>query len=99
MEIGCPSLPQKLQGLPMDFLVLEEESLDLEGLPFLGLDCDLEGDYVDVLEGSSWPTKSLMGFSVYFFFTVDDCATNAMFFDPDRESSWESLACSLVNWS
>ena len=59
LETRCPSLPQILQGSPMDFLVLEEDSPDLEELPFLGLDCGLEGDYVDGFEGCTHPTKSL----------------------------------------
>ena len=34
LEIGYPFLPKKLQGSPIKFLVLEQDSLDLEDLPF-----------------------------------------------------------------
>lgn len=36
LETRCPSLPQKLQESPMYFLILEEDSLDMEYFPLGG---------------------------------------------------------------
>ena len=81
----------------MYFLVLEEDSPDLEDLPFW--DYFLAFDLGVGLEELSLPTKSVLCFDFFFNFSVDIWATNAWIFDPIRESNYLSLAYSLVKWS
>ena len=53
----------------MYFLVLEEDSLDLEVLPFR--DCFLASDLGVGLEELSLPDESMLGFGFFFSFIVD----------------------------
>ena len=94
LKIGCPSLPQKLQGSPVYFLVLEEDSLDLEVLPFR--DYFLASNLGVSLEEHSLATEFVLCFGFFFDFSIDVWATNAWVFDPIRESNYVSLDCSLV---
>ena len=81
----------------MYFLALEEDSLDLEDLPFRvgfwGFDLGVG------LEELSLPTESVLCFSFFFYSFVGVWATNACVFDLVRESNYLSLAYSLVKWS
>ena len=69
LETGYPSLPQKLQGSPMYLLVLVEDSLDLEDLPFG--DGFLASNLGEGLEELSLPIESILGFNFCFGFPVD----------------------------
>ena len=64
-----PSFLKKLQGSLVKFLVLEEDSSNIEGLPF-GVDfyiSNLRGD----LEELSMLAESFLGFDFYFSFPMD----------------------------
>jgi len=72
LETRCPSLPQKLQGSRVNFLVLEEDSPDLEDLLCLGLNCCFEVFFKGGLEERSLLEKSFLGFNFCFDLSLDD---------------------------
>ncbi len=69
LGIECSLFPQKLQGSPLNFLVLEEGSLDKKDCPCFGL--GFEYDFGNEWEEVSLPTKYILGFSFFFFFPFD----------------------------
>ena len=81
----------------MYFLVLEEDSPDLEVLLFR--DYFLASDLGVGLEELSLPAEFVLCFGFFFDFSVDVWETNAWVFDPIRDSSCVNLAYSLVKRS
>ena len=79
----------------MYLLVLEEDSLDLEVLPFE--DCFLASDLGVGLEELLLHTNSILGFNFFFYFPIDVWASNAQVFEVVIISNCVSLDCSLVN--
>lgn len=74
-ETRCPLLQQKLQGSPVNFFVLEEDSTNLEVFLF-GMDFHVSNLGVGLEE---FPLLSdfNLGFSLCFFFPWNVLATNA----------------------
>ena len=79
LEMGCPSLPQKLQVSLDFFLVLEVDSVDFEeSLPLGGLVGGL---------GSIFGV-SFFDFSFCFDFLLEFWATNAWLEEPEASTCW-----------